>query len=76
MIDAMKTSNLEKLIGLMENSPDYSSITFGDMSTYDQFLEAAISTVTDGFFGGRQAIAAIPPGWYPSLPAALPVARL
>jgi hypothetical protein len=39
--DILKTSNLESLTGLMENSPDYTYVVFGDVITYDQNLEMA-----------------------------------
>jgi hypothetical protein len=41
IIDAMKTSNAEKLISLLENSPDYTYISAGEMVTYDKNVEMA-----------------------------------
>jgi hypothetical protein len=39
--DALKTNNIEKFTGMLENSPDYTYITFGDVITYDQNVKMA-----------------------------------
>lgn len=40
-IDALKTSNTEQWFNSMENSPDATFISFGDLYTYDQMKEMA-----------------------------------
>lgn len=37
--DAIKTSNVEKMMSLLENSPDYAYIVAGEVYTYDQQAE-------------------------------------
>ena len=39
LFDAIKTSNLEKLLNLLTNSPDYAYIIAGEVYTYDQQAE-------------------------------------
>ena len=39
--DALKISNTERLLNLLENSPDYAYIVAGEVYTYDQQVEMA-----------------------------------
>jgi len=41
LFDAIKTSNVERLLKLLENSPDYAYIVAGEVYTYDQQVEMA-----------------------------------
>ena len=41
LFDAIKTSNVEKMMNLLENSPDYAYIVAGEVYTYDQQAEMA-----------------------------------
>jgi hypothetical protein len=41
IFDAMITSNSDKMIGLMENSPDYNFVVAGELYNYEQMKEMA-----------------------------------
>jgi len=41
LFDALKTSNTEKFLSLLENSPDYTYISAGEAYTYDKNVEMA-----------------------------------
>ena len=54
LFDAIKTSNLEKMLNLLTNSPDYAYIIAGEVYTYDQ--QAEMGSQYGSYFEGQTFI--------------------